>query len=255
VIGGSSPTGNVTWSTSSTTGYFNQSVCTLSSGSCSTEYTDNSTGYVGITASYSGDSNNPPGTASFTLTVFVNVTTGANVTVAPTSNLELTFANVTTAGYAVANETPTANTPALNNTVGQYYDIKVTAGYSGNITVILAFDGSNMTLQQKSGLTMIEYTPIPGDIRPPFGVVDMRDIGFIAKQFGTTTASPNWDPTCDITGPQYLVPDGKVDMRDIGLVARHFLQTSQWVNITTYVDTTNNIIYGLTTHFSIIAIH
>jgi hypothetical protein len=56
-------------------------------------------------------------------------------------------------------------------------------------------------------------------------------------------------------GPQYLVPDGKVDMRDIGLVAKNFGRTATWVNITTYVDTTNNIIYGTTTHFSIIAIH
>jgi hypothetical protein len=131
----------------------------------------------------------------------------------------------------------------------------VTAGYSGNVTVSVAYDDSNMTLQQESNLQMMQYTPIPGDIRPAFGKVDMADIGYIARRFNTNATSPLWDPAADITGPTYLVPDGKVDMRDIGLVARNFGKTSQWINITTYVDTTNNVIYGETTHFSLIGIH
>ena len=43
-------------------------------------------------------------------------------------------------------------------------------------------------------------------------------------------------------------------MKDIALVARHFGSTDTWVNITTHVDTTNNVIYGSTTHFSFIGI-
>jgi hypothetical protein len=183
------------------------------------------------------------------------VSVGSNVTVSLPNNLNLTFANVTIAGIATLNETPTVQAPVLNITVGLYYDIKVTASYAGNVTVILAFDGSNMTQQQKSNLTMMEYAPIPGDIVAPFGQLDIKDLSYIARHFATTPKSPNWDSSCDITGSQYLVPDGKVDIKDISLAAKSFGKTSHWVNITTYVDTTNNIIYGNTTHFSLIGIH
>jgi len=86
--------------------------------------------------------------------------------------------------------------------------------------VSIAFDGSNMTVQQKGNLTMIQYTPLPGDITGPNGV-----------------------------------PNGKVDIRDVSYVAKRFGTSTTWINITSYVDTTNNIIYGTTTHFSFIAIH
>lgn len=70
-VSGSNPTGTVAWSTNSTSGSFSQSVCTLSSGSCSTSYTDTAPGTVTITASYSGDSNNVPSGGSTTLAVSV----------------------------------------------------------------------------------------------------------------------------------------------------------------------------------------
>jgi hypothetical protein len=68
-VSGSNPTGAVTWSTSSSTGSFNQLVCTLSNGTCSTTYTDSNPGSVTIAACYSGDSNNAPSSGSTTLTV------------------------------------------------------------------------------------------------------------------------------------------------------------------------------------------
>jgi len=245
---GSSPTGNVTWTTSSSTGIFSQKVCTLSSGNCSTSYTDNNTGYETITASYSGDLNNLPSSGNTTLTVYVNVAAGTNVTVTPRNNLELTFANVTTAGIIIAIETPTVNAPTPNNMVGQFYSINVTAGFSGSVTVGLAFDGSNMTQQQKSGLQLVQYTSIPGDVQPPWGIVDMRDVAYVARHFGTNSTSPNWDPAVDVNG------DGVVNMKDVAIVARHFGFTANWINITTNVDITNNIIYGSSTHFSFIGI-
>jgi uncharacterized protein (DUF2141 family) len=73
-------------------------------------------------------------------------------------------------------------------------------------------------------------------IRPAFalvgdvngdGKVDMRDLGIVAKAFGShcanyqyvgEPASPNWNPLCDLNG------DGKVDMRDLAIVAAHFGQ-------------------------------
>jgi nitrous oxidase accessory protein NosD len=68
-VSGSNPTGTITWSTSSITGIFGQPVCTLSSGSCSTTFTDNFSGSVAIAAYYSGDSNNFPSSGSTILTV------------------------------------------------------------------------------------------------------------------------------------------------------------------------------------------
>lgn len=195
------------------------------------------------------------GFASVTSFGGVYVPVGVNVTVSPTGGLGLTFANVTGAGSVTANKTLTVQAPPLANLTGQYYDIKVTADYIGNVTVSVAYDDSNMTLQQENNLQMMQYTPIPGDIQPPFGVVDMRDIAYIARRFATNPTSPLWDPAADITGPQYLVPDGKIDMRDIAFVARWFGGQALWINVTVYVDTVNNIIYGVTNHFSLIGIH
>jgi hypothetical protein len=247
-VTGSNPTGTVTWTTSSNIGSFSSSIGPLSSGSCSTTYVNNDTGYVTIAASYSGDANNGPSSGTATLTVFMNVTTGTNVTVTPTNNLQLTFADVTAAGIVVANETPTAPGPTLD-LVGPYYSINVTASFVGNVTVTVTFDGSNMTQQQKSSLTMMQYTPIPGDIAAPYGRLDMGDIICILYAFGSTPGKPNWNPVCDIDG------NGKVDMGDVVIALRNFGKTANWTNITLYVDTTNNIIYGQTTHFCFIAIH
>jgi hypothetical protein len=247
-VSGKSPTGNIIWTTSSSTGSFSSSIGTLSSGSCSTNYVDNLTGYVTITASYSGDAYNAPSSSSAVLTVFVNVSTGANVTIYPTNNLELTFANVTAAGYAVANATSTVNAPALNNTVGLYYSINVTARFSGNVTVSLAFDGSNMTDAQKSSLQMVQYTPIPGDINGD-GTVDIYDAILLSAAFNSMPGSKNWNPYADVNG------DGIVDIYDAIILSAYFGQNANWVNITLHVNTTSNIIYGNTSHFSFIAIH
>ncbi len=48
------------------------------------------------------------------------------------------------------------------------------------------------------------------------GVVDMKDIGLVARAFGSYPGSPGWNPVADVNG------DNKIDMKDIGLVARHF---------------------------------
>jgi len=73
VASGFNPTGTITWSTSSPTGYFNQSICNLSNGACSTIYIDNSSGSITIAGYYSGDSNNVPNSGSTILTVASDV--------------------------------------------------------------------------------------------------------------------------------------------------------------------------------------
>jgi hypothetical protein len=57
-IKGLSPTGIVSWSSSSATGIFSSSDCTLSANSCQVSYNDTTSGAAVIVASYSGDSNN-----------------------------------------------------------------------------------------------------------------------------------------------------------------------------------------------------
>jgi ABC-type oligopeptide transport system substrate-binding subunit len=245
-VSGSSPMGTVSWSTSSSAGSFNPSVSTLSSGSCSTMYTDTNTGYVTITATYSGDSNTSSSSGTATLTVFVNVTTGTNVTVTPTSNLGLTFVNVTTAGTVVANETPTVLAPPMD-LVGEYYVITVTASFAGNVTVSIAFNGSNMTEEQKSSLQMMQYTPIPGDINGD-GTVDIYDALLLSAAYGATPGASNWNSLAKLTDPAVTGPD--INIYDAIVLSSNYGQTATWINITLYVNTTTNTIYGQTTHFS-----
>ena len=182
---------------------------------------------------------------------------GLNMTVFPSDDVCLIFQNVTVAGSTTVDEMP-IYAPALNNLTGEYYKVRVGGSYSGNITLRLILNGSNMTLAQKSRLQLMQYIPLPGDITGPTpgvpdGKVDIRDIAYVAKQFGTTTSSPNWNPISDLTGPNG-VPDDKVDIRDIAYVAKRFGTSSSWVNITTYVDTGDNVIYGIIVSFSIICV-
>jgi len=54
------------------------------------------------------------------------------------------------------------------------------------------------------------FSESDGDINDD-GVINMRDIGYIAKHFGTKEGEPDWDAKCDLN------VDGKVDMRDIAI--------------------------------------
>jgi len=54
-----------------------------------------------------------------------------------------------------------------------------------------------------------------GDINGD-NVVNMKDIALVARAFGSTISSPNWNPACDLNY------DGVVNMKDIALVARAF---------------------------------
>jgi hypothetical protein len=65
-----------------------------------------------------------------------------------------------------------------------------------------------------------ETSDITGPDGIPDGKVDMRDIGFAARNFGRTV--PPAPSACDITGARIGVPDGTIDMRDVGTIARHF---------------------------------
>ena len=68
-VTGSNLTGTVTWTTSRETGSFSSNRTELVSGESTVTYTDSSTSWVAITATYSGDSNNIPSSSTTYLTV------------------------------------------------------------------------------------------------------------------------------------------------------------------------------------------
>jgi len=120
------------------------------------------------------------------------VAVGANVIVYPHPGVTLTFSQVRMAGEAMA--TSLSSYPALPlgiKFLGNVFDIKTTAVFTGLVIVGLAFDGSNMSEENKKKLRVYRN-------------------------------------------------DLKKD--------------SVWVDVTSTVDTKNNIAYGATDHFSIFGV-
>jgi hypothetical protein len=62
--------------------------------------------------------------------------------------------------------------------------------------------------------------------------------------------APNWNSACDIEG------SSEVDLGDVVIALLNFGKTTNWINITLYADTTNNINLRQrnTTNFSFICI-
>jgi hypothetical protein len=91
-----------------------------------------------------------------------------------------------------------------------------------NYTIYATAKYGFATTSTTSQFEVILVGDVTGPDGEPDGKVDMRDIAFVAKQFGTQEGDPNWDPRADLTGPEHMVPDGKVDMRDVAFVAKLF---------------------------------
>jgi hypothetical protein len=95
-----------------------------------------------------------------------------------------------------------------------------TTGFAyGNYTIsAYAIPLTNETNPPTSNFTGGKVTvTIVGDVNGDFKV-DMKDIALVARAFGSTPSSSNWNPNADING------DGMVNMRDIALAARNFGQ-------------------------------
>jgi hypothetical protein len=90
----------------------------------------------------------------------------------------------------------TADTPCLNYT----------------LTAVAAISAGSNAL---SGGTI--NVRLVGDVNGD-GRVDLKDMALVARAFGSTPTSPNWNPAADLNG------DGAVNMKDIALVARNFGQ-------------------------------
>jgi hypothetical protein len=75
---------------------------------------------------------------------------------------------------------------------------------------------------------VLEFEPachIAGDIAGYCDecIVDYQDLDLIAEHWLETTASPDWNPQCDIA-PEGA-PDGKIDALDFALMAGNWMQT------------------------------
>ena len=134
---------------------------------------------------------------TFNVTAYASLSANSNTTAIQTEALTLTSQNSTTltftwnaTGFAIGNYTisayalpvPGETDTANNNSTG------------GNVVVT-----------------------IPGDVNGDFKV-DMKDIALVARAFGSTIGSTNWNANADING------DGTVNMKDVALAARHFGQ-------------------------------
>jgi len=68
-----------------------------------------------------------------------------------------------------------------------------------------------------SGMLLADLTGLGAGI--PDGKVDMKDVGALARRFGTKVADPDYISDYDINN------DGTIDMKDISIAARDFGKT------------------------------
>jgi hypothetical protein len=141
--------------------------------------------------------------------------------------------NVTVANQGQVSGTSNVTAYANQTVIGTVLNITLTSGSSitltftwnttvlikGNFTIYayadpLPFEANTLNNNYTSPTTVM--VGMPGDVVSPFGVIDMKDIAYVAKRFVTTPSAPLWDPNADING------DGKVDMKDIATVAKNF---------------------------------
>ena len=72
------------------------------------------------------------------------------------------------------------------------------------------------------------FAIIPGDFGgnnngPSDGAVDFEDLMIFAMAYGSIPSDSNWNPICDIAGPDgKLSPDGVIDFEDLMVFAMHY---------------------------------
>jgi hypothetical protein len=174
-------------------------------------------------------------TVSFSEDGTATVPGGNDVTVFLDSKASLTL-NAITSGVATGTLLSFPNGTSVT-----VWDINMTALFDGKVLIALQYnDIGNDTAEQELRLIRgdsIEalYSDVNNDL-----IVDGTDVSIVAN----AVKQAQWyNPLLDINN------DGYVNEADIHLVNEYKGTTLQ--DITYYVDTSNNIIYGLTDHFSI----
>ena len=171
---------------------------------------------------------------------------GDNVIIHPDpedTRVSLTFEHILTPGTISMTKTaePPAGVPELTYILGFYYDFEVTFTFSGAVMVSVPY-GLLPASRIENELTLWHCEgPIVGDVDSD-GEVELEDLQAIKAAMGTRPGSQRWNPACDLNS------DGKVNRRDL-LSAQENLGLTSWVDITTGVDTENNIVFGVTSSF------
>ena len=176
---------------------------------------------------------------------------GENVTVFPLDDVGLIFENVTAEGDTTANKLDEGPEPPTGLVVEQYYAIETTARYTGHITIRIIYDDSNLTQEDEESLQLVQHSTIPGDVDGDFDV-DIYDIVLIAGAYNTHRGDQRYIESCDLDF------DGDIDIYDVVIAAGNYAKSleppQRWTNITTLVDTQNNVIYGKAIHLSIFGV-
>jgi uncharacterized protein YjdB len=90
-------------------------------------------------------------------------------------------------------------------------------------------DKDNNTINHTTGSGCL-FTNLLGDFGsanngPPDCKVDFEDLMIFALAYGSTPSDGNWNPVCDITGPDGPAPDGVIDFEDLMVFAMHYGET------------------------------
>jgi outer membrane protein assembly factor BamB len=156
---------------------------------------------------------------SYKTVVGQNYSLNMNVTAANLGDLPETF-NVTVYANTTVVGTQMVNNLANGTSIQLSFSWNTTGFAKGNYTISAyawpVAGETNTADNNFTSPTAVMVTGMPGDLLSPFGVIDMKDIAYVAKHFATDPSNPRWDPNADING------DGKVDMKDIALVAKYF---------------------------------
>jgi parallel beta-helix repeat protein len=224
----------------------------------------------------------------------VQTPTGNNVTVSPTANVTITFANVTASGFT---SWDTIQPPTDQFVSVTCNDIRTNASYTGNVTLEFPYDPDGLSLQEQqvmkiwlwndSSACWVDITTSVNTtshtvygVSPHlsmFGVTSNLGITGDLNVTGTTTVSIPENPPPPPSSywlalNYYQINTTKVLLAPISLSLAYNYQSLQpgqelsirimmwnetslrWVDITTGVDTTSHIVYGSAPHLSMFGV-
>ena len=223
----------------------------------------------------------------------VQTLTGSNVSVSPTGNVNVTFANVSTGGFTAWNVVGPPTNQFVSVTCNE---LRTNASYTGNVTLEFAYDPSGLSLQDEQAMKIwlwndssscwvdvTTYVNTTSDVvygvsphLSMFGVTSNLGItGDLGVQGTTTVNLPNNPPAPPFyyMGLNYYqINTTKTLSTPISLRLAYSYQSiqpgqelsvrlmmwndtsSRWVDITTGVDTTNHVVFGLAPHLSMFGV-
>ena len=204
-VKGHSPTGTVTFSSSSSTGSFvpSNGECALSSGACHVSYSDTTGGSVNITAKYGGDSNNKPSSGSFIETIVVITPTSTGVICSPSP---VVAGSPTQCTATVTGSSPSGLVSWSSSGSGSFdsYSCELSSGAcSVNYTSTTAKSPVNITAIYKGDSKNGQSNGI-------FSLGVSKITTTTSLSCSPSTVEMNATTTCTASVPSSITPTGKV---------------------------------------------